>query len=67
MELEKTIEAIQHADAAEIDFLLDTALRRKRDLNPDWELLYFAHPKNAPVQDRKSYDQVYAYLTGKQE
>lgn len=56
MELAKTIEAIQHADAAEIDSLLDTALRRKRDLYPDWELLYFAHPKNAPEQDRKSYD-----------
>ena len=42
---EKLLAMIQKADAESIDYILDAAMRRKRELYPDWELFYCAAPK----------------------
>ena len=40
------IKLISKADACTIDYILDTAMKRKRELYPDWELFYCAAPKD---------------------
>ena len=40
------IEAIRKVDIDSIDYVLDTAMKRKRELYPDWELFYCAAEKS---------------------
>lgn len=47
MRREKLVAIIQNADAETIDYILDAAIQRKRELYPDWELFYCAVPKDA--------------------
>ena len=39
------IENIRKADAYLIDYILDAAMKRKRELYPDWEIFYCAAEK----------------------
>ena len=39
------IENIRNADANLMDIILDTAMKRKRELYPDWEIFYCAAQK----------------------
>ena len=50
-------EYIGMADAQSIDKILDTAFNRRRELFPDWDMTYFALPKNNPVERRMILEQ----------
>jgi len=47
MRREKLVAIIQNADAESIDYILNAAIQRKRELHPDWELFYCAAPKDS--------------------
>lgn len=53
---------IEEAGLEEIDELLSAALDRKRELFPEWEIVYLAMPKKDTQQWKRILDQVYAYL-----
>ena len=46
--VEEILKKLEKADAAQIDTLLDMMIRRKRELYPDWEIVYYARKKNEP-------------------
>lgn len=60
--MDEILKKIEEADQSEIDELLSTAIERKRELFPEWEILYLAMPKNNTQQWKEILDQVYAYL-----
>lgn len=41
------VNEINKADAESIDYILNAAIQRKRELHPDWELFYCAAPKDS--------------------
>lgn len=45
MHMDQVIKDIQKADVIQIDRILDAAMKRKRELYPDWELFYCAAEK----------------------
>ena len=45
MRIEILIEEIEKANVLQIDDILDAAMKRKRELYPDWELFYCAAEK----------------------
>lgn len=45
--MEELISAIMRANEDEIEKILRTAIRRKRELYPDWEIIYQANLKEA--------------------
>ena len=45
MRIEKLLEEIERANVFQVDYILDAAMKRKRELYPDWELLYCAAEK----------------------
>lgn len=45
MQLETVLKEIEGADTREIDYILDAAMNRKRELYPSWEIVYYAHAK----------------------
>lgn len=45
MRLDKLIEEIGKANVFQVDYILDAAMKRKRELWPDWELFYCAAEK----------------------
>lgn len=47
MQTNDILQLIAGADAQEIDYILDAAMNRKRELYPDWELFYCAAPKGS--------------------
>lgn len=53
---------IEKAELAEIDELLGAAIDRKRELFPEWEILYLAMPKYDTKGWKQILDQVYSYL-----
>lgn len=53
---------VEEAGMEEIDELLGAAIERKRELFPDWEILYLAMPKRDTQKWKEILDQVYAYL-----
>ena len=47
MQANKILHAIVNADRKTIDDILDVAMKRKRELYPDWEIFYCAAPKES--------------------
>ena len=45
MQLERLIEEIGKVNILQVDYILDAAMNRKRELFPDWELFYCAAEK----------------------
>ena len=45
MRIEILIDEIEKANILQIDDILDAAMKRKRELYPDWELFYCAAEK----------------------
>ena len=45
MKLEKMMTRIRCADPEEIEKLISAVLQRKRELFPEWDVVYFALPK----------------------
>ena len=43
--MEEQIKAIMKMDSLQIDYILDAVLKRKRELYPDWNIIYYAHKK----------------------
>ena len=52
------ISVIQSADASELEDILDAAIKRKRELFPDWDILYLAIPKNDADERMRTYDYI---------
>jgi len=40
---------IKSADKMQIDWILEETIKRKRELYPEWEILYFARKKGKPL------------------
>ena len=53
MQLDEMVRKIGAADSEMIDMILDAAMNRKRELYPEWEMVYLALPKNDP-QEREA-------------
>lgn len=53
---------IEEAGKEEIDELLAAAIERKRELFPQWEILYLALPKGDTQKWKETLNQVYSYL-----
>ena len=45
MRMDQVINEILKADVIQIDHILDAAMKRKRELYPDWEIFYCAAEK----------------------
>ncbi len=60
--MDEILKKIEEADPGEIDELLSTAIERKRELFPDWEILYLAMAKKDTEKWKEILEQVYAYL-----
>ena len=48
--LESIIQCIRQLDAVHLEPILMAALDRKRELFPQWDILYITAPKNDPIQ-----------------
>lgn len=60
--MKKTIlRCIREADAKEIDEILNAATERRRQLFPDWEMVFFARPKQTPQEGEEEFQN---YLQG---
>ena len=63
--MKKTIlRCIREADAKEIDEILNAATERRRQLVPDWEMVFFARPKQTPQEGEEEFQN---YLQGRKE
>ena len=51
-------EYISRAGAETVDQILDAAFKRRRELFPDWDMIYFALPKNNPKERKMILEQV---------
>ncbi len=45
MKIEKIIEEIEKSNIFQVDYIIDAAMKRKRELYPEWELFYCAAEK----------------------
>lgn len=45
MSLEELMKRIEQSDKEEIIDVLDAAMKRKRELYPDWDIIYYAGKK----------------------
>lgn len=41
----RIIEEVMRMDASQIEYIMDAAIKRKRELYPDWEIFYCAAEK----------------------
>ena len=53
MGLEDLLKEIECADAEKVEDIISAAFKRKRELYPQWDLIYLAMPKNKP-EERKA-------------
>ena len=52
------LDAIRSAGASDIEDILQVAIERKRQLFPDWEILYLAIPKNNEEKRKLTIDYI---------
>lgn len=64
--LEQILRGIQNADAKEIDDILDAAVKRRRQLYPDWEMIYLAAPKKNPEDGEQIWKAVWKNMPGQE-
>lgn len=62
MDVQQVINYIRQADPAEIGDILETAVARKRELYPQWEMVYIALPKNDPEERKRTLEWVWEDL-----
>ena len=60
---EGTLQNIKKANAKEVDEILDAAMERRRQLFPDWEMVYYARPKKILQEGKDEFVE----LTGQME
>ena len=56
--MQDILERIAKADTYATDMIFQAALERKRELYPDWELLYCAIPQKAAVRFEEKRRQI---------
>ena len=56
------VNIIRNADRGEIDEIFDAALRRKRELYPDWAIYYAAVPRNNREERENTVRSLLRYL-----
>lgn len=64
MEVQQVLNYIRQAEPGEIGDILEAAVARKRELYPEWEMVYLALPKNDPEERKRTLDWVWKDLTG---
>ena len=64
MRMNIMMQEIRKADPAEIDMILEAAVARKRELYPQWEMVYIALPKNDPEERKRTLEWVWKDLNG---
>ncbi len=60
--MDEVYRKIEEAGLEEVDELLGAAIDRKRELFPDWEILYLAMPKGDTQKWKETLGQIYLYL-----
>lgn len=60
---EGTLQNIKKANAKEVDEILDAAMERRRQLFPDWKMVYYASPKKILQEGKDEFVE----LTGQME
>ena len=48
---------IENADEEMVDCIIELAFQRRRKLFPDWDMIYFALPKNDPAERKRLLEQ----------
>ena len=61
MQLDEMLKMIRQAGEYEIDFLFDEVKNRKRELYPDWQILYYAYTKAEEERMRILVDKLLEY------
>ena len=59
---DRMVENIRSANVTEIDDILKLAVERRRELFPDWDMVYLALPKNDPEERKRTIDQALIWL-----
>lgn len=53
-----TINRIEQAGRREIGILVDAAMKRYRELFPDWEILYYAYPRRDAEEEKSTWERM---------
>lgn len=56
------LERIDAAPASEIDWIINVALERKRELYPEWDIYYMAVPREKGEMRRKNLESIQRFL-----
>ena len=48
MPMDEVIRAIEQADTENMQDVMQAAMKRYRELYPDWKMIFLSAPKNAP-------------------
>ena len=62
MNMENVLSYIDDADGRTTDRILDAVLERRRELFPEWDMVYFALPKNDPKEREALMKRVWELL-----
>ena len=60
--MEYILNRIRNADSMEIDQIFDLALKRKREVYPDWAIYYAAVPKNNREEREETIKELLYFL-----
>lgn len=64
MDRGEVLRVIAQADGDFVEEILTAAIARKRQLYPDWEILYLAQSRQAGSEERERYARAWQVLTG---
>ena len=60
--MEELLNRIKKASSSEIDLIFNTALRRKRELYPDWVIYYATVPKENKIEREIAIRDMFRFL-----
>ena len=62
MEIGQIVDYVEKATEEELDGILNAVFQRRRKLFPDWDMIYFALPKNDPAERKRLLEQALEVL-----
>ena len=62
METYEIMKLLSSAKEEDVDEILDAVFARRRELFPDWDMIYFALPKNNPKERKMLLEQALEVL-----
>ena len=57
MAIREIVDYVEKATEEEVDCILNAVFQRRRKLFPDWDMIYFALPKNDPAERKRLLEQ----------